>query len=441
MSGGSVAAGPVPVVTDQGNLRGVSNRPAPIRIEDLVNPVLSPEIAQMMEQTAPMAEQIELSPEAVMAEATTRTGLSDFGPDGFRGPLEVLCRSLDTEADHSPMGRVSSFNQLSGFAANRLRIEQYIKDHPDALEVPVNRPIVIAGLPRTGTTHLHNLISADPELRSLPWWEAMEPVPPPEEAGTTEGRIERAKSGLAILNTAMPHYARMHEMTWDHVHEEIHLLGIDFSTMLFDCMAVMPSWRSYYKEQDQTPHYEYLKRILQVLTHQRPPRERWVLKSPQHLEQIGPLMNVFGDATVVFTHRDPVSITASFATMICYSARMSATHPVDVHGIGQWWAQLIEDMLRSCTDDRDLVAPEQSMDVLFHEFMAGDVAMVERIYDRAEQPFTPKVRAAMDAYMVDHPRDRHGRVIYDLTDFGIDPAERRKSLNFYTNRFAVQPES
>ena len=418
----------------------MSDRPAPIRIEDLVNPVLAPEITEMMEQTAPLADQIELSPEAVLGAATTQTGLTDFGSDEFREPLDVLCRAMDTEADFSPTGRLSQFSQLTAFAVNRLRIEQYIKDHLDALEVPVDRPIVIAGLPRTGTTHLHNLISADPALRSLPWWESLEPVPPAEETGTIEGRIQRAKDGLAILNMAMPHYDRMHEMTWDHVHEEIHLLAIDFSTMLFDCSAVMPSWRSYYKEHDQTPHYQYLKRILRVLAHQRPPRERWVLKSPQHLEQIGPLMNVFDDATVVFTHRDPVSITASFATMICYSARMSATHPVDVHTIGQWWAQLIQDMLQSCTDDRDLIPPEQSIDVLFHEFMADDVAMVERIYQLADQPFTPDVKAAMDQYMVEHPRGKHGRVIYNLADFGMTALERRQALSFYTDRFAVELE-
>ena len=422
------------------NLPGVSNRPAPIRIEDLADPVLAPEIAEMMEQTAPLADQIELSPEAVLGAATAQTGLRDFGPGEFRAPLDALCRAMDAEASFSTMGRVSQFSQLTAFAVNRLRIEQYIKDHPDALEVPIHRPIVIAGLPRSGTTHLHNLISADPALRSLPWWESLEPVPPPEEAGITEGRIQRAKDGLAIMKSAMPHYDRMHEMTWDHVHEEIHLLATSFSTMLFDCSAVMPSWRSYYKQHDQTPHYQYLKRVLQVLAHQRPPRQRWVLKSPQHLEQIGPLMNVFDDATVVFTHRDPVSITASFATMICYSARMSATHPIDVHTIGQWWAQLIEDMLQACAGDRDLVPSEQSIDVLFHEFMSDDVAMVERIYKLAEQPFTPDVKAAMDAYMAAHPRGRHGRVIYNLADFGMTPQERRQSLSFYTDRFAVELE-
>ena len=418
----------------------MSDRPAPIRIQDLVDPVLAPEIIEMMEQTAPLADQVELSPEAVLGAATAQTGLSDFGSDEFREPLEVLCRAMDTEADFSPMGRLSQFSQLTAFAVNRLRIEQYIKDHPDALEVPVDRPIVIAGLPRTGTTHLHNLISADPALRSLPWWESLEPVPPAEESGTNTGRILRAKEGLAIMHMAMPHYERMHEMTWDHVHEEIHLLAIDFSTMLFDCSAVMPSWRSYYKEHDQTPHYQYLKRILRVLAHQRPPRERWVLKSPQHLEQIGPLMNVFGDASVVFTHRDPVSITASFATMICYSARMSATYPVDVPIIGQWWAQLIQDMLQSCVDDRDLVPPEQSIDVLFHEFMADDVAMVERIYKLADQPFTSEVKAAMDQYMAGHPRGQHGRIIYDLADFDMSAQERRQALSFYTDRFAVELE-
>ncbi len=418
----------------------MSDRPAPIRIDDLAEPVLAPEIVEMMEQAAPLAAQIELSPEAVLSAAADQTGLSDFGPDEFREPLEVLCRAMDTEAAFSPLGRLSQFSQLTAFAVNRLRVEQYIKDHPEALDVPIDRPIVIAGLPRTGTTHLHNLISADPALRSLPWWEALQPVPPVEEAGTAEARIQRAKDGLAAMHMAMPHYNRMHEMTWDHVHEEIHLLAIGFSTMLFDCSAPMPSWRSYYKKHDQTPHYQYLKRVLRVLAHQRPPRGRWVLKSPQHLEQIGPLMGVFGDATVVFTHRDPVSISASFATMICYSARMSAAYPVEVHRIGQWWARLIEDMLRACTDDRDLVPPEQSIDVLFHEFMADDVATVERIYTLADQPFTPAVKDAMDTYMAGHPRGRHGRVIYDLADFGLAAGERRQALRFYTDRFAVELE-
>ena len=115
----------------------------------------------------------------------------------------------------------------------------------------------------------------------------------------------------------------MHEMTTWHVHEEIQLLAIDFSTMLFETVAPMPSWRDYYQSHDQTSSYRYLRKILQVLQFLRG-GERWVLKSPQHLEQFGPLSTVFPDATYVVTHRDPVAVTVSLCTMIAYSARLSA---------------------------------------------------------------------------------------------------------------------
>ena len=125
----------------------------------------------------------------------------------------------------------------------------------------------------------------------------------------------------------MPHFKRMHEMTTWHVHEEIQLLAIDFSTMLFDTMAPMPSWREYYLAHDQTPHYEYMKTVLKACQFLGG-GDRWILKSPQHLEQFGPLIDTFPDATVLVTHRDPVSVMVSMSTMICYSARTSLD-PVD----------------------------------------------------------------------------------------------------------------
>jgi hypothetical protein len=229
----------------------------------------------------------------------------------------------------------------------------------------------------------------------------------------------------------------MHEMTVDHVHEEIQLLAIDFSTMLFETMAPMPTWRDAYLATDQTPSYEYLKRVLQVLTHLRGgPAVRWVLKSPQHIEQFGPLSTVFPDATFVVTHRDPVAVTISMATMLAYSARMSFDHP-DPQRIGRYWAERGETMLRACERDRDLLPPDQTIDVRFDEFMADDVAMVQRIYAVAQQPFTASTRAAMDAFMATHPRGRHGSVVHDPDVLGIDVDERRRALRFYADRFDV----
>jgi hypothetical protein len=237
----------------------------------------------------------------------------------------------------------------------------------------------------------------------------------------------------------MPLFPAMHEMTVDHVHEEIQLLAVDFSSMLFETMSLMPSWHDWYRDHDQTPHYRYLRTVLQVLQWLRGPT-RWVLKSPQHLEQFGPLHTVFPDATFVVTHRDPVSVVASMITMLAYTARMSIERP-DPVAYGAYWMPRLERMLQACARDHAALPADQTIDVHFDEFMADDVAMVERIYALADQPFTPTVRAAMDAFMADHPRGKFGRIDYDLADFGLDARECRERFRFYVERFGVTLES
>ena len=420
-------------------------RPAPIHIDDLANPRFAPEVQEMMEAVKPVADAIELTPDAMTAQAVAETGLDDFGADGFREPLGVLLDALDQQAERSAMGRVSAHAQALGMLKNRLLVEDIVREHPEILEVRIERPIFIVGQPRTGTTHLHNLIAADPAMRSLPYWESLEPVLPKAErdavaSGAPDPRRERTAGGLDILETALPYFKRMHEMTVDHVHEEIQLLALDFSTMLFETMAVLPSWKAWYVAHDQTPHYAYLKKVLQVLQWQRQAGRRWVLKSPQHVEQFVPLMRVFPDASVVVTHRDPVSVVASTATMISYSARLSHD-VVDPHVIGGYWSDRVQEMQNAGMRDHAQLPDERTIDVLFNEFMADDVAMVQRIYDVADQPFTQEVRSAMDAFMVEHPRGRHGGVLYDLEgDFGVDPTKIRQAMRAYTDRFDVELE-
>ena len=417
-------------------------RPAPVRLDDLADPQLAPHVAEILASVAPFASQLDLTPGGLLDQARAETGLDDFGPDDFRERLDVITNAVVTEAGFSPMGLVSAHGQLLKLLKNRLLIEDLVARHPEILDVEIARPIVICGLPRTGTTHLHNLMSSDPALRSLPYWESLEPVLAESERpapGEPDPRLERTEAGLAFLNQAAPYFERMHEMTTWHVHEEIQILAIDFSTMLFETLAPMPTWRDYYKAHDQTSSYRYMKKILQVMQWLRG-GDRWILKSPQHLEQFGPLSTVFPDATFVVTHRDPVSVTVSLSTMIAYTARLSAA-TVDPPAIAEYWGDRIEDMLTACTRDRDILPAAQSIDVRFDEFMADDVATVERIYDLAGQPFTDAVRAAMDAFMVEHPRGRHGAVIYEPEHLGIDPDERRAALAFYAERFEVTREN
>ncbi|HEV2369221.1 MAG TPA: sulfotransferase [Acidimicrobiales bacterium] len=419
-----------------------TTRPAPVRLEDLAAPQFGEEISAIRALMADTGASLVLEPDPLMAAAAAETGLDDFGAMDFVERLDVLCRALRTESGCDDAGFVNHHALLSQLLRNRLLIEDTVKRHPEILDIEVRAPIVICGLPRTGTTHLHNLISADPALRSLPYWESLEPVLAEAERpgpGEPDPRVERTERGLWFVNAAMPHFKRMHEMTVDHVHEEIQLLAIDFSTMLFETMAPMPSWRDYYLAHDQRPHYAYMAKVLKVLQWLRG-GERWVLKSPQHIEQFPALYDTFPDATFVVTHRDPLAVTASIATMLTYSARMSSGK-VDVEHVGGYWAERLEGMLRKCVADRDTLPPDQSIDVRFAEFMADDVGMVERIYALAGQPMTPTGRAAMDAFMVEHPRGRHGGVLYDLGDFGLDGRERRRALHFYVERFGLTEET
>lgn len=391
----------------------------------------------MLAAGAQMGADIQLSGDALIDSARAETGLHDLGADAaFDERVTVLLRALDHEAGLSVFGRLTTSVQLGQLVANRLLIADLLARHPEIAEIPIDRPIIIAGLPRTGTTHLHNLLAADPALRSLPYWESLEPVPRPgEESLDPDPRLSRTEAGLAFLDLAAPLFKRMHEMTVDHVHEEIQLMAIDFSSMLFETTAPMPSWRDYYLAHDQTPHYEYLKTVLQVLTFLRG-GDRWLLKSPQHIEQFAPLLSVFPDATVLVTHRDPVAVTLSVSTMITYTSRLHLD-PVDPVRIGHYWADRIARMLDSCARDRDLLPEDQTLDIPFDDFMADDLATVERIYELAGQPFTTEAKEAITDYRDTHPRGRHGGVIYDLGDFELDAEQIRRSVGPYTNRFSV----
>jgi hypothetical protein len=298
------------------------------------------------------------------------------------------------------------------------------------------------GLPRSGTTHLLNLISADQRLRSLPYWESLEPIEIPAEQAGPDGIDPRRKRCIRNFERSdglLPHLRAMHHMTPDHCHEEIELQAIDFSSYVLEWIADVPRLRDYYLSHDQSSSYAYMKKVLQALQWQRGP-DRWILKSPQHLEQLIPLYQTFPDATFVVTARDPVSVIASTITMCAYGSRIRCKR-VDMDGIAEYWIDRIETLLRRCVRDRDLLPSAQSIDVPFHEFMADDLGMVERIYDLAGHPMTELARKQQEDYMLENPRGKYGRVRYDLKqDFGIDPEALRKRFDFYFERFSVRAE-
>ncbi len=411
-----------------------------IRIEDLAEPVLddNQRAALAYGESTP----VDLSVAAVLSAAVERTGLEDFGPPDFHERLALWLEEIDQDPERTGLGRLGVYGDCTRYAANRLRIRDLLKRHPEIQDVEIRQPLIVVGLPRSGTTHLVNLIAADQRLRSMPLWECQEPVPDPRERPGPDGvdpRYRRCAEAWEQFRSTAPLIASMHPMEPDHIHEELELLLPDFTSYNQEWIARVPRWRDYYLSHDQTEHYGYLKSALKILQWYRP-RDHWVLKSPQHLEQLGPLLKTFPDATIIVTHRDPVSVVQSTITMLTYGARMNYTKSRPEWYL-EYWTDRIRKLLEASVRDRDLLPSDRTVDVLFHEFMADDMATVERIYDVAGLSMTHEARAQIRAYVRDHPRGKEGQVVYDLrADFGVEPALVRESFGFYMDRFPIREE-
>jgi len=411
-----------------------------IRIDDLASPVLTD--LQQMGLDHGESKRTELTVDAVCEAAVARTGLDDFGPDDFRGRLAVQLAEMDADEERTGLGRMLFFADNVRYAANRLLVHDLLARHPEIGDVPIEAPVIVVGLPRSGTTNLVNLLAADSRFRSMPLWESYEPVPNPREPAEVDGvdpRWTRCQQAWEAMQSGAPLVAAMHPMAPDHVHEEIELMGPDFSNYNVEWVARAPRWRDHYLAHDQTPHYAYLKQVLQILQWHRP-RPRWVLKSPQHLEQLGPLLTTFPDATIVVTHRDPVAVVQSTATMLCYGARTQyrSTRP---DWYRDYWTDRIGRLLDASLRDHDRLPADRTLDVFFHEYMADEMGTIQRVYDLAGIELTDQARAEIEAYRAAHPRGKDGQVVYDLRrDFATTPEEVRARFGAYLDRFPVRIE-
>jgi hypothetical protein len=236
----------------------------------------------------------------------------------------------------------------------------------------------------------------------------------------------------------MPFALAVHDRYPEAIEEEIEL-DLDFSNYIVEWYAQVPQWRDYYLGLDQVQHYGYLKNVLKALTFLRGPRT-WVLKAPQHCEQIPALLEVFPDATFAFTHRDPVAVIQSTVTLMAYGDRIRR-EKVDTDWIVNYWTDRVERLLGACVRDRDLVPPERSIDISFHHLNGNEIPFLEQLYQRGGVDLTPETRNAFNQYLSGNPRGKHGRVAYDLErHFDRSPEEIRSRFGFYFDKFDVRPE-
>lgn len=414
--------------------------PVPIRIDDLTTPVLTPDQRNVLAYTDSL--DIDLSSDGLHESAANLAGSSDFGDPEYRGRLRSYLEAVNDDAGLSSLGRLVQKNRVTRLLSNRALLNELLRIHPEIHDIEITRPLIVVGLPRSGTTHLVNLIAADSRRRALPYWESQEPFGRPGEGPGVDGvdpRFSRIAAEHASEQSIAPLTKAMHDRFPAAIEEEVELLDLDFASYTLEWHARVPGWRDAYFDFDQDAHYRYLLTVLKALTFLRGPRQ-WVLKSPQHLEQLGPLMRTFDDATVAFTHRDPVAVLQSAVTMLAYGDRIRRTS-IDPETLVTYWADRLERLLTACVRDRDLVPADRSIDIRFGDFMKDDLAVVEQFYDRAGVELTGRTRRELQTYLDANPRGKHGRVLYDLAgDFGVAPSELHPRFEFYRNRFGIDHE-
>ncbi len=379
--------------------------------------------------------------EAVLAEATRRTGLDDFGDPAFLAPLERLLHSLREEAGLNATGVAMQFERNVGLLVSRLRTEDAYRRHPEIADEPLERPLVIVGLARTGTTMLHRMLASDRRWLALLWYESRNPAPFPgyEEAApdAKDPRIADAEAEVAAMLEGSPDLIAAHPMDAHAPDEEIMLIEHAFTSWNPEAFCRVPGYAAYLDATDATPGYRTMTRLLRFLQWQKRRRgesaKRWVLKAPYHLAHLDALFSVLPDARVVMTHRDPVDTVPSLASLV-KTLRVLGSDTVDPHEIGaHWaakWARALERMIaaRASREHRFL-------DVYYDELVADPMDQVRRIYAHADQPLTPEAEAGMREWAVENERDRRPLHAYTLEEFGYTREGLRAEFSAYWERF------
>jgi hypothetical protein len=364
--------------------------------------------------------------DALETDAVTATGLDDFGDPTYRDGLLVLAGSLTEEARLTDLGYAAVETQIGAALRNRLRVVDWIATHPEVAEEEVAAPLVVVGLPRTGTTLLSGLLAADPRRRPLYRWEATDPVPPPETGAlATDPRIAAAEAASGLLDALNPGFKAIHHEPAAGPTECVTLLAQHFASLLWETLANVPAYGRWLLAVDQDPAYAHHHRVLQVLQSRAP--GRWSLKSPHHGLAPDALLRRYPDARVVVTHRDPVPVIGSLCSLV---RSLSGTFSDADHTayIRTHWLDVAAAIIGRTAAARDHHPGAAFLDVEYDRLVADPIGVLREIADFDGLPLTPDVEDRMRAYLATHTADRFGRHVYSLEEFGLHPEEVRERL-------------
>lgn len=368
--------------------------------------------------------------------ACERAECSDFGADTWQEGLSVLVGSLTDEAALNELGVAAMTDQIVGYLTNRLEVERWYAAHPEIAEEEIVAPLFGLGLPRTGSTALSFLLAQDPSRRSLRVWEAAEPCPPPETSTEhSDRRIAVAQAGIDVTNEMFPGFAGMLPTAADGPQECLVPMAFDFRSVIFEGMALVPSYSRWLLHCDMEPAYRYHRRVLQLLQWRCPP-DRWWLKTPAHMLSIDALDAVYPDARFVMTHRDVgkvlPSVSALYSTFIGVLSDCRDPLAIGAH-THVTWRTALERLIAF----RDRGNEGRFVDVSFEALQRDPLGQVAALYELLGDELTGEARSRMETWWGKSSEHRSGPGTYSLDEFGLDPAAIATDFAFYYDRFDI----
>jgi len=341
--------------------------------------------------------------ETLLAQATAQTGLSDFGDPNFRDGYDRFLASLDAASRLTEDGCTATEAQIGLLLRCRLSTVAGWKARPDCLQRPVVAPLIITGIVRSGTTALHRLLSIDPRFQGFEHWLVRAPKPRPPLADWPDDPAYRA-AGVALdqMIAAAPEMLNDHMMTVDAVEESIFLLAPSFANNMFPSQWTIPDYDAWYRGIDERPCYRWLADTLRLIGVDTPDR-RWLLKNPTDLHAIDAVLEIFPDAKIILTHRDPVQAIPSIANLLLSVRGMFEGDRADPRQLIDREADFWAEALRR-TEAAKVRRPESFIDIEFGDFVRDQMGAVDAIYRHFGMVLASDVEVEMRSWLAAHPR-------------------------------------
>lgn len=377
---------------------------------------------------------------ALVAAARQRSGLSDFGDEDFETPLRVLLRSLNDEAGLNELGRSLQFERITELLVNRLRLQQFIARHPEIVDEEVRAPIVVAGLPRTGTTMLQRILAQEPALLSTRWYEVRFPVPALDWdfAPAHDERITRARAEVAALIANNPELLSIHPLDAMQADEDLMLLENTFLGAIPASQAHVPTYNLFFESADMTAAYRYHKKLLQFMQWQRRQGgeiidgKPWLLKSPAHMHDIAAIFTVYPDARFVMSHRDPLACVPSISSLH-YGIWKIYSDGADAHACGVYCQDFYAVSLRRAYAAQQKF-PRQFFDLEYRQLVNQPDTVLAALFDFIGMPLLPETLAAMQQWRRENRRTIRAPHQYRLEEFGLSESGVRAAFGDYYAR-------